>query len=318
MRGDAFKTNGEKFSPLIESARKKLFEKRKERVRPHKDDKILTDWNGLMIVALAKAARTLGDGAYREAAEKCAGFILRAMTDADGRLLHRYRQGEAGITAQLDDYAFMTWALLELDETTFNVNYLEKAIRMQDETIDRFWDEDEGGFFFSADSASDLIVRRKEIYDGAVPSGNSVALSNLIRIARITGDARYDDKADRLVKAFSEVARRSPANFSFFLCGVDFAVGPSHELVIAGGTDGGAEDFLRALDGSFIPNKVVVMRGQKDDGKITRIAGFTKACAPVDGKPTAYVCTQHACKLPVTDPSKMLELLGGKRRGEKH
>ena len=170
----------------VEAARQKLFDVRDKRVHPHKDDKILADWNGLMIAALAKGAQVFDEPKYAEVAKRAADFILTDMRRADGRILHRYREGHAAIQANADDYAFLIWGLLELYETIFDVHYLRTALDLNSEMIKYFWDEQDGGFYFTADDAEELIVRQKEIYDGAIPSGNSVAVLNLFRLARIT------------------------------------------------------------------------------------------------------------------------------------
>jgi len=170
----------------VEDARMTLLAARDERPRPGLDDKILTDWNGLVIAALATAARTFDNAEYEEAAVEAADFLLDTMRDDEGRLLHRYRDGDAAIRAHLDDYAFLTWGLIELYETTFHARWLDEALALLDESLDHFWDGDEGGFFLTADDGEELIVRPKEISDGAKPSGNSVQLANLLRLARLT------------------------------------------------------------------------------------------------------------------------------------
>ena len=295
----------------LEASRKKLFSVREKRVHPYKDDKILTDWNGLMIAALSMGGRAFGDSQYTEAAKRAADFILKDMRKPDGSLLHRYREGEAGIEGNVDDYAFFIWGLLELYETDFDIKYLRAALELQDQMINRFWDEDNGGFYFTSDNAEKLIARQKEIYDGAIPSGNSAAILNLLRIGRITGNPEYDKKASKLGSAFSSTVARAPMAHTQFMCGLDFGIGPSYEVVVVG--DPGKDDtqeMLRALNKDYSPNKVVLLRGPDGDADITGIAEFTKSQASIDGKATAYVCLNYICKLPTTDVDKMLELLG--------
>lgn len=306
----SFNLSAEEYGSRIERSRKRLFEVREKRVHPHKDDKVLTDWNGLMIAALAKGAGVFGDKRYSDAAGRAADFVLHSMRDDKGRLLHRWRDGDAGIAGTIDDYAFFIWGLLELYESTFDVGYLKTAIVMQNEMKDLFWDDRNGGFYFTAHDAEELISRQKEVYDGAIPSGNSVAMLNLLRIGRITGDPSYDDMAAKLSKAFSPAVEQAPMAYTQLLTGLDFATGPSYEVVVAG--DPAAEDtkeMLSALRKKYIPNKVLLFKGTEDEPGITAIAGFTKGQSPLNGKATAYVCLDHVCNLPVTDLKKALELL---------
>lgn len=295
----------------LEAAREKLFAVRKKRIHPLKDDKILTDWNGLMIAALAKGAQVLDEPAYIEAAKRAADFILRHMQQSDGRLLHRFRDGQAAISAYGDDYAFMIWALIELYETTFEIFYLQKAIELNSAFIKHFWDDKKGGFYFTADDSENLFVRNKEIYDGAVPSGNSVAMMNLLRLARMTADPELENKAAYLMKAFSRGVRLRPSAYTQLMTAVDFGTGPSYEVVIAGDlTSKDTKTMLKALRTEFIPNKVVLFRSirEKSPG-ITNLAGFTKYYKDIDGRATAYVCMNYKCELPTTDIKIMMDLL---------
>jgi uncharacterized protein YyaL (SSP411 family) len=202
----------------LESVRKKLFEERENRAHPHKDDKILTDWNGLMIAALAKGAQAFAEPRYASAAAKAAAFILKSMRTEDGGLLHSFCDGEARVNAFLDDYAFFIWGLIELYEATFMAGYLKAAIELNNILIKNFWDETEGGFYFTAVDAEALPARNKEVYDGAVPSGNSVAAYNLLRLGRITADTSLEEKAAKIVRVFSKplrVTRRQGIRESF-------------------------------------------------------------------------------------------------------
>jgi len=299
----------------LEGARKKLFEARAKRVHPHKDDKILTDWNGLMIAALAKGAQAFEEPLYENAARRSADFILANMVDAKGRLYHRYRDGEAAIGAFLDDYAFLTWGLIEVYETTFETSYLQRALDLNAMMLEHFWDGEGGGFYFTADDADRVLVRKKEIYDGAVPSGNAVAMLNLLRLARLTGHQEYEEKAATLSRAFSDAIAPSPGAHTQFMIALDLARGPSYEVVIVG--DPQAEDtkaMVGALRKAFVPNKVVIFRpaGEEAPG-ITSLAGFTKDLAHLNDKATAYVCRAFRCELPTTEAHQMLALLKDER-----
>jgi uncharacterized protein YyaL (SSP411 family) len=304
--------NERELHEALSTAISKLFSIRQKRTPPFRDDKILTDWNGLMIVALARGFQVFDEPEYLEAAKNASNFILRRMRTSDGRLLHRYRDGEAGIKANLDDYAFMVWALIELYEASLDVNHLKTAIALNRDLMDHFWDHENGGFWFTPDDGESLIVRTKEIADGAIPSDNSVAMLNLLRLGRMTADFDLEDKAARIVYAFSDRVKEAPTAFTQLLIALDFAVGPSHELVIVG--DSEAKDtrqMLETLRSKFIPNKVTVFRPtEQQSPEITHIAEYTRGMSSIDGKATAYVCTDYACECPTTDLNRMLALLG--------
>lgn len=295
----------------VEASRAKLFAAREKRIHPFKDDKILTDWNGLMIAALAQAGRVLEEPRFTVAARKAADFILSKTRTPDGRLLHRYRAGDAALPGHLEDYAFLVWGLIELYETTFDVPYLKAAIDLNGAMLAHFWDGERGGLFLTADDAEKLLTRPKEVYDGAQPSGNSVAALNLIRLARLTGKMDYEAKAGAIFKAFAGDVARSPSAFTQLLNAVDFSLGPSFEIVIAGKP--GADDtkaMLKALESKFDPNKVVVFRPEGETNPpIVALAPYTEHQLARDGKATAYVCENFACNAPTTDISVMMKAL---------
>ena len=299
----------------LERARQLLFECREKRVHPHKDDKVLTDWNGLMIAALARGAQVLGEPRYAEAAKKALRFITDRMAGEDGRILHRYRDGEASIPANLDDYAFLVWGLIELYEATFDTRILAEALRLNRDQLAHFWDETGGGFFFTPDDGEELLLRQKDAYDGAVPSGNSVAMLNLLRLARMTGDGELENKAVRLGDALSGRVAQFPAGFTQLLCALSFALGPSHEVVLAG-PPGSVEMqiMLQALRSRFIPEKVVLLRredtGSKEGPPLSELAPFLSAYRSGETAALAYVCSNNACALPTSGVDRMLELLG--------
>jgi uncharacterized protein len=295
----------------LDSIRRKLFEARKKRVRPQRDDKILTDWNGLMIAAFARGAQVLGDSAYRSAADNAARFILDRLRERDGRLLHRYREGESSIRAHLDDYAFFIWGLIELYEATFETNLLKLALELNADMLRLFWDEVAGGFFFTPEDGESLIVRKKELYDGATPSGNGVALHNLLRLSRLTGRVDLEEKAAALVRSCSGQIRQHPSGYTHFLSSLDFAIGPTFELVIVGAPETeGTKAMFHSLRSCYLPNQVTLFRSSADPSpEIDRVAEFVKNYGPKNGKTTAYVCRAHACSSPTTDPGEMLSLI---------
>jgi uncharacterized protein len=295
----------------LEQARSALFAAREKRVHPHKDDKVLTDWNGLMIAALAKAAQAFDRPDYSDAATRAARFILGTLRTANGRLLHRFRQGTAGLPAHVDDYAFLVWGLLELYEATFDVRWLHEALDLNQKLLDHFWDDRSGGLFFTADDETELPVRRKEIYDGATPSGNSVAALNLLRLGRITGNPAWERKADQLASAFAGSIGQFPSAYTQLLVALEFAHAATREVVISGHKDSeDTRELIRALRRPFVPNKVVLFRPvEQGEPDIATIAAYTRDQIPVDGKATAYVCVNYACGLPTTDPERMLHAL---------
>jgi hypothetical protein len=303
----------EELGKTLEEARTKLFNAREKRVHPHKDDKILTDWNGLMIAALAKGAQVFGESLYEEAARRAADFILTSMVDAGGRLYHRYRDGEGAIAAFLDDYAFLTWGLIELYEATFETSYLQRALDLNAIMLKHFWDEEKGGFYFTADDADIILTRKKEIYDGAVPSGNAVAMLNLLRLARLTAHSELEEKAAHIPRTFSNAVSQSPGAFTQLMVALDFALGSSYEVVIVGDPD--AEDtkaMIKNLRKAFAPSKVVLFRpAEEARADIISVAEFTKDLTRIGNKATAYVCRSFRCELPTTEAHQMLALLQG-------
>jgi uncharacterized protein YyaL (SSP411 family) len=295
----------------LEAARVKLFEHRERRIHPYKDDKILTDWNGLMIAALSKAAQVWNHAGYLNAAKQAVEFVLKNLHSESGALLHRYREGQAGLTANIDDYAFFIWGLLELYEASFDVSYLQKALELNRYFLTHFWDERNAGFYFTPDNGESLLTRTKEIYDGAVPSGNSVAMLNLLRLARMTGDTSLEENASRLGRAFARTVGAVPSAYTQFMIALDFAIGPSYEIVVAGKSD--AEDsaaLLRTVRESFLPNKVLLFRPTNEENPpITKLSAFTQAQHSLYGRATAYVCRNFVCEKPVTNPVELSRLI---------
>jgi uncharacterized protein YyaL (SSP411 family) len=295
----------------LETMRQKLFAEREKRVHPMKDDKILTDWNGLMIAAVAKGAQAFDRPEYAEAARQAADFVLGNLREPDGRLWHRYRDGQAGVQANLDDYAFLVWGLIELYEAIFDVKYLKAALELSGDMLGHFWDGGNGGLYLTPEDGENLLVRKKEIYDGAIPSGNSVAMLNLLRLGRMTAKPDWEEKAAAIGRAFSGSVRQSPRAHTQLMVALDFGLGPCYEVVIAGNAE--AEDtkaMIRALRAHFLPNKVVLLNpGEQDSPGISQLAPFTREQSSIEGKATAYVCLSYNCKLPTMDVGKMLELL---------
>jgi len=295
----------------VDSLRQILFESREKRIHPYKDDKILTDWNGLMVAALAKSARILNNPHYLAAAEKSVNFIYRKLVDKNGNLLHRYRGGESAIDAQIDDYSFLVWGLLELYETSFDISHLQKSIRLTKHLIDNFWDsENNSGFYFTSEENSELISRPKEFYDGAIPSGNSVMYLNLLKLYKITTDVDYLTLSDSLAQTFNNYAENAPSGFSQFLAGLQFYFGSSYEIVLVGDkTADETKDMLKIINSHYIPNKVVLQIDEINRNKLLKIAPFIEDFIQIDNKATVYICENYTCKLPTNDPEKLKAML---------
>ena len=289
---------------IFERIRQKLLDARKKRVRPLRDDKILADWNGLMIAALSAAAQALEEPRYAAAARKAADFILMQMRSSGGGLFHCFKNG-AGVQANLDDYAFLVWGLIELYETVFDPRYLKVALELSNFMLQHFWDDVSGGFFFSPDDGEPLLVRRKEIYDGAVPSGNSVAMLNLLRLSRLTGDPLWEERSVTFLRSLA--AGAFGPGHAMLLCALDYALGPVYDVAIVGETyDGATQALLGALRGRFLPNKALIL---VNGDEVRGIARFTKEMDQVEGRPTAYICSGSTCNPPTTDPERMINLL---------
>ncbi len=304
-----FKQPVDEVAASLAESRGKLLAERSKRVRPHLDDKVLTSWNGLMISALAKGGAILGDARYTKAARRAADFILARLYDPKtGLLLRRYRQQDAAIPGFLDDYAFFTQGLLDLYEADFYRPYLQTAIHLTEKQSELFEDKTGGGFFGTAAGDASLIMRSKDDYDGAEPSGNSVAASNLLRLARMTDRKDFRESADRLLRAFSKRVEASPVSAPQMMAAYEFAMSKSKEIVLVG--NAGLPQLLHELNSRFVPNKIVLAVGDESSRKaLAAYLPVIETMTEKDGKATAYVCENYACQLPTADPKKFAELL---------
>jgi uncharacterized protein YyaL (SSP411 family) len=302
----------DEFASRMESWREKLFRHREKRVHPHKDDKILTAWNGLMIMALAKGAKAFSRRDYADAAARAADFILTQMRREDGRLLARYRDSEAAFPAYLDDYAFMAWGLTELFEATMEPRWLEAALELTRDMVKLFWDDEGGGFFFYGSDSEELFMRQKEIYDGALPSGNSAALYAMSKLARYSYDAGLGQKAEELVRAFAGEIAGYPAGYSLFVAAADMANRPGPEIVIAGKAGSpDTEAMLEAVRKRYAPDAILILNPTGEEGEAIRsLCPLAADKASIGGKATAYVCQNLACQSPVDTVEELRELLG--------
>ncbi len=294
-------------------ARKKLFIHRNKRIHPHKDDKILTSWNGLMIASLAMAGRMLNNEAYTQAAIKAVDFILSKLRRDDGRLLARYRDNEAAILGYADDYVFLIWSLIELYETTYNPHYIEIALELNDDLLKHYWDDKHGGLFMYSDDSEKLIARPKEAYDGATPSANSQAAANLIRLSRLTGDEKLLDKAMMIFRFFNGIVSSQPASYVNLLSSVLLNESPSKEIVVIGKPDNkDTVDMLQTIQKVYLPFGITifypVLKNFNSKGA-QNLFPATENYTMKDNKATAYVCSNFSCKEPVNDIDSLNKLL---------
>lgn len=292
----------------LAQCRARLFELREERTRPGLDDKTLTSWNGLMITALARGARILDAPEYADAAAAAAGFILREMRRADGALLRTSREGASRLPGYLDDYAFLANGLVDLYEATFDPEWLLQAGDLAEGLLSRFWDESAGNCFFTSDEHRDVLVRTKPTYDGAEPSGNSVAAEALLRLAALLDRPDYREKARRILESGAPGMAKAPMGFTRMLCALDRYLHPIREVVLVGSGDAEAlRPLARVAHAVFAPD--AVFAGM--DGASARQTEFAAASpllrgkTAVDGKPAAYVCRAYRCDAPETDPEAL-------------
>jgi uncharacterized protein len=293
----------------LESVRARLLAARVLRPRPLRDDKVLTDWNGLMIAALAAGARALGEKAYLDAAARAAAFMEKEMLREGDLLLHRYRGGDAGIPGNLDDYAFFTWGLVELYEAGFDTRHLDLALRLSGAML-KYFSAGRGGLRFSPDHGERLIARTVEYYDGAYPSGNSVAFYALSRLARITGDPAWEDAAREILAGALPGLRDQPHGHGMLLAGLMTAQKESCEIVLTGDGEHVGE-MLGALRRHYLPGCVILVKDPAVEGpSLESLAPFTAAMsAPASGA-AAYMCRNRACNRPVRTTGELFDLLG--------
>jgi uncharacterized protein YyaL (SSP411 family) len=299
FEGRTILTRGDEEPENLENLRRRLYETRAQRVWPGLDDKRLTSWNALMITALAEAGAVLGREEFLDAARRCADFLLTEMRDRDGRLLRTYKDGRARLNAYLEDHAFLLEALLSLYESTFEPRWFAAARDLADTMIERFADEERGGFFETSSDHERLVARRKDLEDHPIPSANASAAYGLLRLAALTGEHEYERRAVGVFRLLHTVAAKHPNAFAHLLQALDFHFASVKEVALAGDDTSALERVIR---GVFRPH--VVLAGGKPDG-----VPLLEGRGPVDGKPAAYVCERFACKAPVTDPDELAALL---------
>ena len=288
----------ERLSSIIQNGRRTLFEAREKRVKPNRDEKILTAWNALMMGSFAAAAGSLDREDYGRIAVKNAEFLLSKLYSG-GRLLRSYKNGQARFNAYLEDYACLVDSLLLLYEAVFDLRWVREAENLAELMIRRFWDKQGGGFYFTSEDHESLIHRPKDFHDAATPSGNSVATGALLRLWKLTGDDRWSQYAATVLKSMTSLVSQHPSAFPHLLCAMDFYLGQTKEIAVIGSLqDKNAKALLRTVSSRYLPNRVLAC-GM--DGGLAMLENKPQ----VDGLATAYVCENFTCKSPVTSPEDL-------------
>jgi uncharacterized protein YyaL (SSP411 family) len=297
----------EEFSRRMEAARKRLFYEREKRVRPGRDEKILAAWNGLMLTAFAEAANILGRDDYRAVAVKNAEFLLDSLMK-DGRVLRTFKGGAAKLNGYLEDYSYLIEGLLAVYEATFDPKFFDSARGLADTMIEQFWDEAEGGFFFTSADHEELITRTKDYFDNATPSGNSVAAAALLKLWMLTQEGRYQRCATTILRTMRQVMAKYPSAFGYLLCALDYYLSEPKEIAIVGDADTHeVRSFISEIYSRFLPNKVLALK-PTDRSEADSIKLLTDRTM-VDNKPTVYVCRNYTCLLPATTVEDLAERL---------
>ncbi len=290
----------------LEAARQSLFTVRDQRIHPHKDDKVLTAWNGLMIVAFAKGYQVFGNAKYRQAAEQAVRFILHTLRRPNGRLLARYRGGEAAYPAYLDDYAYFIWALLELYTATGEPGYLQTALELQIDQDRLFKDPAGAGYFLTGSDSEELLFRPKENYDGALPAGNSISALNLCKLSHLTGDTRWQDEAERLLTTWRTVVNNYPTGYTAYLQALQFSLYPGQDLILSGHLQSASMQAMqKTFFAGFHPYATVMYQ----EGTVTQIAPWLKDYPLEQEQAKAYLCQDFNCQHPVTEPDRLGAML---------
>ncbi|NOR78670.1 MAG: DUF255 domain-containing protein [Methanophagales archaeon] len=292
---------------FINRSKQKLLEARNRRIRPKTDDKIITGWNSLMISAFALGYQVLRERRFLDAATSAAQFILNNLSK-EGQLFRRYRAGEAAIHGTLEDYAFLIAALFDLYEASFDPKWLREALQLNNRVVVLFWDKANGGFFFNRYGETELPAAIKEVYDGPIPSGNSIAAQNLLRIAALTDNEELRIRAKNIFRTFGAQLEQSPLEHTQMLCALDFYLSSPMQVVIASQKIEEAQAFAVEISRHFLPNQVIAFTSSRDDELSGRIPQITDKVA-VQGKPTVYICENHTCKAPITDLDDLRRVL---------
>lgn len=297
---------------LLSTSRQKLFRMREKRPRPHLDDKILVSWNGLMISAFSRAYQVLGDEKYLQAAERASEFILDNLYDVNRKkLFRRYREGESRYEAHLEDYAFLAQGLLDLYESGFDIRWLQTAINLTKKQNKLFYDKNQGGFYDISGADKSILIRTKEWYDGAEPTGNSIAILNLLRLSQMTDNQNWKAMADQSLAYFGERMLNTPQGLAQLLVALDFSLSKPKQIIIAGkANDPHTKRLLEEVHSRFIPNKIILLAdGGKAQEILVSYIPFVETVTMLEGKATVYICENYACQLPTSDLEVVAKLL---------
>ena len=304
----ACNVSAEHLQAVLARGRATLFNEREKRIKPGRDEKMLTAWNGLMLRSFAEAAQVLSRPDYLTAAVKNAEFVLSQLR-RDGRLLRTHKDGASKLNGYLEDYAYLADGLLALYEATFDARWFNEARQLADTMIAQFWDEQDSGFFFTSHDHETLISRAKDFYDNATPSGNSVAAHVLLRLNLFTGAARYRELAETIFALMAGMLERAPSGFGHLLCALDLALAAPREIAVVGAADDEATaDLLSAIFQHYLPNKAVAYAAPNDTAASATIP-LLAGRQTLNGKAQAYVCRQFVCAAPVTDAAALRALL---------
>ena len=299
----------EELAAAVSAAKRKLMEARERRIHPGRDDKALTAWNGMMLRSFAEAASILDRDDYRQAAADCAEFLLQELV-RDGRLLRTYKDGKAHLNGYLEDYAYLADGLLYLYEATFDDRWLNEARSLADGMIDLFWEQAENGFYDTGRDHEDLVVRPRDVFDNATPCGSSVAVDMLLRLSMFTGDGEYSRRASTALRAMRQYLIRAPNGMGHWLCALDFYLSTPKEIAIVGElADPATKALLGVVYGGCLPNKVLAGASPEKALAGQSSTPLLEGRTLVDDKPTAYVCQNYVCQLPVTDPEALARQL---------
>jgi uncharacterized protein YyaL (SSP411 family) len=305
--GKYFRTDPSVIEELIADAKGKLFIEREKRIKPFRDEKIISAWNGLALSGLAAAIRISADPACMDAAQRTVEFIFDKMF-RDGFLLHTYKGGQAKLLGYLDDYAFLAVGLLDLYETLFDRSLLRRARQLTAILISEFSDDEGAGFFYTGKSHEKLVSRSKPLFDASIPSGNAMATQLLLRLHSITGNDEYRVRAERTLRSYYDAMENQPFGFAHSLCAVDQYLHSPKEIVVVGGADeAGTKDLVNEVHGVYIPDKVLQLAQDKEAGE--EISPLLRGKHQLNGQPTAYVCENFTCSAPVTSAAELRALL---------
>ena len=302
-----FRKEASQIDALVAGAKEKLFTEREKRIKPFRDEKFITAWNGLVLSGLTEAIKISDNSAPVDAANRTVDFIFNRMF-RDGFLLHTYKDGQAKLLGYLDDYAFVAVGLLDLYETLFDRSYLDRAIQLADIMLREFWDEQGGGFFFTGKAHEQLISRAKPIFDASIPSGNAMATQLLLRLHNFTGNEQYRVSGEKVLRSYYDAMESQPFGFAHMLCALDFYLEGAKEIVIVGDlADASVRALIKEINSAYRPNKVIQLA--TPGTSLAEISPLLKGKTQIDGKATVYICQNFTCSAPVTSPADLRALL---------